>query len=220
MNNFFLLLKLIFQNYSVLRTLQIIKLKKSNLKGRTVEFGASKEKNKNFSNLIKEKKKLEFSNIFMDKKLKIFYADLTKKLLIKSNSYQNILIFNVLEHLKSHNTTLLEMNRILKKKGALVGSTPFLYQVHGAPKDYLRFTKDYLEFIFKKSKFKDVQITNLGYGPFVACYSLLQSYLKYLPIFTQIILLICFIFDTFIQLFVKTDLKEIYPIGLFFKIRK
>ena len=220
MNNFFLFIKLSFLNYSLLRILQILELKKLNIKGKTIEFGASKNKNKNFSIYIKEEKKIEFSNIFTDKKLKIFYADLTKKLKIPSGNYRYILIFNVLEHLNNHNLSLKEMNRILKKNGTLIGSTPFIYQIHGAPKDYLRFSKDYLFFIFKKNKFRNIKIKNLGYGPLVACYSLLQAYLKYIPIINQIILFVCFIFDTIIQLFVKTKLKEIYPIGLFFEVKK
>ena len=220
MNDFLLFIKLLLQNYSLLRIFQIIEINKLNLVGRTIEFGASRENSKNFSYYIKEKKLLNFSNIFTDKNSNIFYADLTKKLKISSNKYQNILIFNVLEHLQSHIITFSELRRILKKNGLMIGSTPFLYQVHGAPNDYFRFTRDYFDNIFKKSNFKKIQIVSLGCGPFVASYSLLQSYLKYLPILNQLIFFICYLFDSFIQLFVKTKLKEIYPIGYFFKIQK
>ena len=89
----------------------------------------------------------------------------------------------------------------------------------------ISYKKKNLEFYLsnetlKKSKFKNIKIKNLGYGPFVASFSLLQAYLKYIPIFNQIILFLCFIFDTIIQLFVRTKLKEIYPIGLFFEAQK
>ena len=124
MNNFFFFIKLLFLNYSLLRTFQILELKKLNVTGKTIEFGASKKENKNFSIHIKEMKKIEFSNIFTDKKLKIFYADLTKKLKIPSGNYRYILIFNVLEHLNNHNLSLKEMNRILKKNGTLIIGTP------------------------------------------------------------------------------------------------
>ena len=50
---------------------------------------------------------------------------------------------NVLEHLPDLSIVFEEINRILKKKGNLIGSTPFIYQVHGAPFDYHRFTKDF-----------------------------------------------------------------------------
>ncbi len=220
MKYFFLFLKLIFKNYSILRILQIIEITKTNLKGQTIEFGAHKEKNKNFSYHIKEKKYLNYSNIFVNKNSNIIYADLTKKLKLSSNKYKNIIIFNVLEHLQNHNFTFKELNRILKKGGKLVGSTPFLYQIHGAPKDYFRFSKDYFNYIFKKNNFKNIKVINLGFGPFVASYSLLQSYLKFLPLINQIIFLVCYLLDGFIQIFVKTNLNEIYPIGYFFEIKK
>ena len=212
-------LKLLFQNYSPLRILQIIEIKKTILKGKTIEFGASTDMTKNFSFYIKEKD-VEYSNIFIDKKFKIFYTDLTKKMNIKNNRYSNILIFNVLEHLNDHNQTFKEFYRILKKSGTVLGSTPFLYQIHGAPKDYFRFTKDFFLEQFKKNKFKKTKIISLGHGPFVACFSILFSYLRYLPIVNIIIFLICFLLDTILQLFVKTKLNEIYPIGFFFITKK
>ena len=66
----------------------------------------------------------------------------------------------------------------------------------------------------------EIKIKNLGFGPSVASYSLLHSYLKYLPIFSDLLLLIAFIFDSIIQIFVKTQLKEIYPIGIMFIAKK
>ena len=55
----------------------------------------------------------------------------------------------------------------------LIGSVPFIYQVHGAPNDYLRFTKNYLINEFKKEKFKAIYVKELGYGPFLAAFSIL-----------------------------------------------
>ena len=110
MNDFLLFIKLLLQNYSLLRIFQIIEINKLNLVGRTIEFGASRENSKNFSYYIKEKKLLNFSNIFTDKNSNIFYADLTKKLKISSNKYQNILIFNVLEHLDKYDLAIKYLN--------------------------------------------------------------------------------------------------------------
>ena len=101
----------------------------------------------------------------------------------------------------------------------MLGSTPFLYQIHGAPKDYFRFTKDFFDEKFRKNNFKKTKIISLGYGPFVACFSILFSYLKYLPIINLIIFLICYLLDTILQLFVKTKLNEIYPIGFFLLLK-
>lgn len=219
MKNFFLFLKLLFKNFSPLRIFQIIEFKKINLSGQTIEFGAQRKKNKNFSYFMKNIK-TDYSNIFTDKKSKIFYADLTRKISIKNNKYSNVLIFNVFEHLNNHDLTFRELNRILKKNGKLIGSTPFLYQIHGAPKDYYRFTKDFFLEKFKKNGFKKTKVISLGYGPFVACFSILFSYIKYLPLINLIIFLLCYLLDIFLQIFVKTKLNEIYPIGFFFITKK
>ena len=125
-----------------------------------------------------------------------------------------------MEHLPDYNLAFSETYRILKKGGYLIGSTPFLYQVHSAPNDYFRFTKDFLNLKLKNNKFNNIKVIALGYGPFVASYSLIHPYIKFLPFFSQIILLIAYSLDSFIQIFVKTKLKEIFPIGYFFIAKK
>ena len=213
-------LKLLITKNTLLRDLQINECTKIKVNGLSLEFGAIDRKNKTFSNFIRGQSKFEYSNIKPNKKLNIFYSDLTKKLKIKSNKYNNILLFNVLEHLPEYRITLSQINRILKKKGKIIGSTPFIYQIHGAPKDYFRFTKEFFEFELKKQKFNNIKIQYLGNGPFTACYSLIYPYIRFLPIFSHLVLLICFMLDNILQIFIKTDLKEIFPIGIFFNAQK
>ena len=213
-------LKLLITKNTLLRDLQINECTKIKVNGLSLEFGAIDRKNKTFSNFIRGQSKFEYSNIKPNKKLNIFYSDLTKKLKIKSNKYNNILLFNVLEHLPEYRIALSQINRILKKKGKIIGSTPFIYQIHGAPKDYFRFTKEFFEFELKKQKFNNIKIQYLGNGPFTACYSLIYPYIRFLPIFSHLVLLICFMLDNILQIFIKTDLKEIFPIGIFFNAQK
>ena len=213
-------LKLLITKNTLLRDLQINECTKIKVNGLSLEFGAIDRKNKTFSNFIRRQSKFEYSNIKPNKKLNIFYSDLTKKLKIKSNKYNNILLFNVLEHLPEYRIALSQINRILKKKGKIIGSTPFIYQIHGAPKDYFRFTKEFFEFELKKQKFNYIKVQYLGNGPFTACYSLIYPYIRFLPIFSHLVLLICFMLDNILQIFIKTDLKEIFPIGIFFNAQK
>ena len=213
-------LKLLITKSTLLRDLQINECTKIKVNGLSLEFGAIDRKNKTFSNFIRGQPKFEYSNIKPNKKLNIFYSDLTKKLKIKSNKYNNILLFNVLEHLPEYRIALSQINRILKKKGKIIGSTPFIYQIHDAPKDYFRFTKEFFEFELKKQKFNNIKVQYLGNGPFTACYSLIYPYLRFLPIFSHLVLLICFMLDNILQIFIKTDLKEIFPIGIFFNAQK
>ena len=218
--NYLKFFKLILQNNSLLRTLQILECLNIALYGISLEFGTTNIKNKTFSNFVKGKSKFHYTNRENNKKMNIFYSDLTKKLKIPTKKYNNILLFNVLEHLPEYKFAFLEIYKILKKKGSLIGSTPFIYQIHAAPKDYFRFSKQFFELNLKKYKFKKVKVKSLGFGPFTASYSLLFPYLKYLPFFSQLCLLLAYILDSMIQIFVKTDLKEIFPVGYFFIAKK
>jgi SAM-dependent methyltransferase len=211
--------KLFFSSSSILRDFQNFEFNKQKINGKCIEFGASKNFEKNF---LKQDKKLticHYSN-FKIKSNKIINIDLEKinnKFNIK---YDNVVIFNVLEHLHNTEIPLNNINHILNKGGTIIGSTPFLYRIHGAPKDHFRFTKDNLLYNLKKSGFNKVKIKELGTGPFLASFSLLRSFLKYIPIVYEIYLLFSLIIDLFLKKMMKTNPKLIYPIGYFFTASK
>ena len=219
MNKILLIFFFILKKYSLLRIFQIIEIKKIIIKGKCLEFGAYENFKKNFLNFANKKKiKIYLTNLTKSKK--IISSDLKKKLKFKSNFFDNILIFNVLEHLDKYDLAFTELRRILKKGGLLIGSTPFLYQVHGAPDDYFRFTKTFFEKKFSINGYKIVVLKCLGQGPFLASFSLIYSYTKFIPILSHLVLIICSTLDFIIQIFVKTNLKEIYPVGIFFIVKK
>ncbi len=205
---------LIFSNKSILRIFQIEIFKKLKINGDIIEFGASEKIDKNFCNKELKNCKITYSNINSSNK-EFLNIDLQKKLYLNIK-YDYIIIFNVLEHLFDPSLALKNLSSICKKKGKIIGSTPFLFRVHGAPKDYSRFTKDHLIELLKLNNFTDIEIIELGTGPFLACISLLRSYLKYLPIFYQLLVLMALVFDKIIKLFIRTDPKKIYPIGYIF----
>ena len=74
--------KLILQNNSLLRTLQILECLNITLYGISLEFGATNIKNKTFSNFVTGKSKFHYTHRENNKKINIFYSDLTKKLKI------------------------------------------------------------------------------------------------------------------------------------------
>ena len=209
---------LLFSNNSILRILQKEEFKKIKLSGRCLEFGANQKLSRNFLTSNSKNYNSIYSNI--DNKNKNFIKiDLEKKTNHKKK-YDNIIIFNVLEHLSDINLPLKNLNFLLKKKSRIFGSTPFIYRIHGAPNDYNRFTKDYLKIALKKKKFINIEIKELGLGPFLACFSLLRGYLKFLPIIYQLLLILVIIFDKFLFFLMKTNPKIIYPIGYIFSAIK
>lgn len=204
------LLFYIFKNYSVCRILQILFAKNILLKGSVLEIGAYKGSSKNFSNFLK----ISNNKILYADKKKInnnIIIDLEKKNFIKKK-FDNILIFNVLEHVYKVNNAITEVKNLLNKKGKIICSTPFLYRYHKAPDDYCRYTEDFLIKIFKENKFTNIKVSALGFGPFVAAYSMIFDLIKFLYPLNSFILIICIIPDCLLNVIFKNKLTKIYPI--------
>jgi len=212
--------KLFFSKNSILRDFQIYEFKKYKISGKCIEFGASENIKKNF---LKKKKTIStchYSN-FKDKSKIIINIDLvkfnSKKLNVK---YDNVIIFNVLEHLNDVNIPLANINKLLKKNGKIFGSTPFLYRVHGAPNDHFRFTRDGLFYNLKKNGFNKINIKELGTGPFLTSYSLLRGYFKYLPFIYELLLGFVLLLDWILIFLMKNKPNSLYPIGYVFTAKK
>jgi SAM-dependent methyltransferase len=212
-------MKLTFLKNSICRILQCWEIKKYSFKRKKVlEIGGSPGSKNIFFTFLKNNLDCE-----------IFYADKYKKNTIKidlekknnfKKKFDNILVFNVIEHIFDTENSIKEMDAFLNKGGQLIGSTPFMYRIHYAPKDYLRFTHQYLEKILMK-RFKYVKVKSLGFGPFVACYSLLFDFIKIIPFIPNIILTISIFLDFILSLFFKKNkLNTLYPIALFFYCKK
>lgn len=68
-----------------------------------------------------------------------------------NESFDTVVLLEVLEHLPNPLIALQEGQRVLKKGGLLVLSTPFLYPIHDAPRDYQRWTQYGLEQLIRHS---------------------------------------------------------------------
>lgn len=218
--NYFFFIKGINQGKSLCRIFQNLEIKNILISGKVIEFGAEPNSNKNFSKLAKKKDKIKVD--FSDKHLKhkdVLKVDLNKNINLKKNYYDVVLFFNVLEHLTEINNARDEIYKIMKKKGKLIGSTPFLYRYHGAPSDYFRFTDSFYK-IYLSKKFKSIKTKNLGFGPCCLCYSIISDFTKKIPFLNSILFSFFLILDFFLSLLVKYNLKDIYPVAIFFEAKK
>ncbi len=89
-------------------------------------------------------------------------ADLTKDIPLKDASADIITMSNTVEHIPNTMHLLKECRRILKPGGTLVGTIPFLVQVHQAPYDFNRYTNFQLERMLTEAGFRDVTVEPLG----------------------------------------------------------
>jgi len=80
----------------------------------------------------------------------------------KNNSFDAVIIQDVLEHIPYPDKVASEIHRVLKKGGKVYADTPFIQVYHGSPKDYRRFTYEGHETLF--NKFKTVSL-GVSTGP-------------------------------------------------------
>ncbi|TBR40140.1 MULTISPECIES: class I SAM-dependent methyltransferase [Dyella] len=85
-------------------------------------------------------------------------ADLNRPLPIASESIDNVVSLEVIEHLKEPQVMMREAERILKRGGQFIVSAPFQWWVHEAPWDYQRFTRYGLEYQLSKAGFVDISV--------------------------------------------------------------
>lgn len=67
------------------------------------------------------------------------FAD-ASQLPLADGSVDTVVILEVLEHLRSPRAALREIARVLRPRGRLLLTVPFLYPIHDAPHDYQRYT--------------------------------------------------------------------------------
>ena len=199
------------KGFSPCKIYQTLEFKKLKIQDTIIEFGTNNYE-ESFTKLIRKKtQKIFFSNLKKLKSKNYIKINLEKKNNFKKK-FDNIIIFNVLEHIYNEKNALRELNKILKKNGKIYISTPFLYRYHEAPEDYKRYTITYFEKVLKEKKFKSIIKKNLGEGPLMASYSLFFDYINKVPLISYPILIICFIFEQVLCCFHKTDIKKLYPI--------
>ena len=77
-------------------------------------------------------------------------------------SFDTALCTAVLEHLEEPELALRECLRVLKANGTAIYSVPFIWHIHEAPRDFFRYSKYGLDYIFKKAGFEIVEIRPLS----------------------------------------------------------
>lgn len=77
-------------------------------------------------------------------------------------SFDCALCTAVLEHLEEPEAALRECWRVLKPGGHAVYSVPFIWHVHEEPRDFYRFSRYGLAYLFEKAGFEIVEIRALS----------------------------------------------------------
>ena len=180
-------------------------LKTISIKGKTIDLGAGDGSNLTYYDFINcDESKIEKADFYKDAENKI---DLESKITIDDHEYDNVILFNTIEHIENYKNLISECYRILKNKGNLELFVPFLVLHHPDPKDIFRPTHYYLEKLLKEKGFK-VEITLIGVGPFFASYQNIFRYFKF-PFLQTIFFIFFDILNRIIRIFSK-DFSNYY----------
>ena len=105
--------------------------------------------------------------------------NLEEPLPTENDSYDNVLLINVLEHIYLYKQLVEESFRVLKSGGQVVVAVPFMFPTHPSPSDFHRFTKEALEKIFTDAHFEEIEIKILGSGVFMTNLGMLDRLMPY-----------------------------------------
>ncbi len=181
---------LLFEDINILKKKRIdniLSLERGGLYGSISIFKPYFAK-KNFTSIdcsshkIKKRGAYNQKYVLSDKiiKKKIDYFKNYKKLGLKKNFYDLIIIPNLLHHIFDIKKLLDQCYISLKKGGELYIFEPTVREIHQIPDDYFRFTPFGLKELLKKSKFKKITYKFSG-GPFSASLYCLDQAAQFLP---------------------------------------
>jgi SAM-dependent methyltransferase len=146
-------------------------------------------------------------------------CDLNEPLPLTTDSFDTIIISDVLEHIANPELVWREMARILKPKGKILLSVPFLYRIHEAPYDYFRYTEFALKNFAEKNKLRVIELKTLGGLPEVLT-DIFSKNIVRLPLFgtffSRLAQGLCrFFVNTGFGRKVSVKTGKIFPLGYF-----
>jgi SAM-dependent methyltransferase len=203
---------------SFLRREEYAALSKLCIGGAILDVGGSKKSG--YHELIKGNHTITTGNIDASYGTDLIF-DAEEKWPFEDASFDGVLFINILEHLYRYKAAVTEAKRVLKQGGIVAGVVPFMFNVHGSPGDYFRYTRSTLEKVFSEEGFADVRIQELGTGAFSVIYHCLLGFVRFEWLATPLIAFFGGIDKLIFAL--KPDNKmsaREMPLGYYFEARK
>ncbi len=115
-----------------------------------------------------------------------FECDLTRELPFADETYDTVILSDVLEHLPEPELLWGELSRILKPGGHALINTPYFYPLHEIPYDFYRYSCYALRRFAENYGFKVVELRALGGSPEVLA-DILGKHIQFAPVFGPLI---------------------------------
>jgi SAM-dependent methyltransferase len=143
-----------------------------NFYGKVLDVGGKKDnKRGTFRPPLDKVKSWEYLNI--DESTNPDYFCSADKIPVDDNTFDMIMLTEVIEHLENPIDVIHECYRVLKTDGKIIVTIPFLNALHADPYDFQRWTDVKIENVFNKSGFKLININPMG-GKAAVIYDLLN----------------------------------------------
>ncbi len=95
----------------------------------------------------------------------------------ENGTFDSALCSFVLEHLEEPGIAIRECARVLKPGGHALYALPFFWHLHEEPRDFYRYTKHGLKYLFEKNGFEVVELIPMS--GFIVTFSQLLTYYLY-----------------------------------------
>lgn len=79
-----------------------------------------------------------------------------------SHSFDTVVSFQVLEHVKEIDQIMQEINRVLTNDGVFIGTVPFVWPEHEMPYDYQRWTVEGIQHLLELNGFEPIYVKKIG----------------------------------------------------------
>ncbi len=204
------------------RSLQNIAFSEIHLSGKGLDLGAKSDSGSYYRFLrIDENTEITLADLQPETE-DVLKVDLEDRIPVPDESQDFLILNNVLEHVYDYRTCISETFRVLKKSGKLIGTVPFLHQIHHDPDDHFRYTQSTLKRIFKEVGYNKIQIKSAGYGPCTTAVTFIAPLLRLKPV-VFIAYLLSMAMDGFLNRVLPENFRvkaENFPLHYFFICEK
>lgn len=125
-----------------------------------VDIGGKKKNKRGLFDIGRYNKEVKYVNI--DRSTEPDIVSDATSIPLPDNSFDVIILGEVLEHVPDPIAVLKESQRLLQPEGKVVATVPFMVGVHGDPHDYGRYTRTFFEKTAKELGFQTIEVEEQG----------------------------------------------------------
>jgi SAM-dependent methyltransferase len=132
-------------------------------KGRLLDIGCGKAPlYELYRPLVSEVVCVDWCNSPHENRYVDVFQDLNDPLEVSSESFETVILSDVLEHIRNPAALLCEIRRVMTPDAVLILNVPFLYSLHEEPYDFYRYTRYGLEYLTEVAGLRIVALEPLG----------------------------------------------------------